>query len=116
MRAMADDRAESAVERYKRLRAERLAELLTASLLVRSTLDPDAQLQVTIENRGSAGRLTADVWRGETGLRASIAHPRATVSEHGSLLGEGILHTTRSRARREPYRSATELDAAGIDR
>jgi molecular chaperone Hsp33 len=169
---MADDRAESAVERYKRLRAERLAgptrflepaqalavdmlwrgltrdgelrvlvarttnlardvarrhactadaaallaELLTASLLVRSTLDPDGQLQVTIENHGSAGRLTVDVWRGESGLRASIARARVTLPEHGPLLGEGILQITRSRARREPYRSATELDAAGIDR
>ncbi len=168
---MADDGSESAIERYKRLRAERLAgpttwvdpapplaqdglwrgltregemrllvarasvtaraitarlacsddtariagELATAALLVRSTLNPEAQVQVSILNTGSAGRLLADVWAGEAGLRVSIARPEARASKDGPLLGGGLMQVSRSRAGREPYVSSTNFLESGIE-
>lgn len=91
-----------------------VAELLTAALLVRSTLNPEAQLQLSVSNQGSGGRLIADVWAGEAGMRASIAHPQARSERDGPLVGEGVLHVARSRSR-EPYRSSTALLPQGID-
>lgn len=168
---MAGDGSESAVERYKRLRAERLAgptawvepapprsqdglwrgltregemrllvartstavhaitgrlgcsdeaarivaELATSTLLVRSTLNPEAQVQVSIGNPGSAGRLLADVFAGEGGLRVSIEHPRATEAADGPLLREGLMQVARSRAGQEPYVSSTTFLAHGVE-
>ncbi|HZR81691.1 MAG TPA: Hsp33 family molecular chaperone HslO [Candidatus Binatia bacterium] len=90
------------------------AELVTAGLLVRSTLNPEAQLQISIANPGSAGRLLADVWAGEAGVRASIARPGSTAERDGPLLAEGVVNVVRTRGRREPYRSSTTFLASGI--
>lgn len=168
---MADDGKESAVDRYRRMRAERLAgpttwiepalpiasdalwrgltrggevrllvarttgavraassrlgcgdatarlvgELMTAALLVRSTLNPEAQLQVSIDNPGSAGRLLVDVWAAEAGMRASVARPGADPGRDGPLVAQGLMQVSRSRAGREPYVSSTLFLAAGIE-
>lgn len=168
---MANEPVESAVERYKRLRAERLAgppqwmdpapslgedtmwrgltrageirilvartrelvaesarrlgtsddatrilgELLTACHLVRSTLNPSAQLQMLLRNPGSAGRLVADVWAGERGARAAIANPKATAASDGILLDNGLLEVSRIARDGSPYRSSLLYEAAGIE-
>ncbi|MBU6282488.1 Hsp33 family molecular chaperone HslO [bacterium] len=165
------DGGESAVERYKRLRAERLsgptswvepappiaqdglwrgltregemrllvartstavraitarlgcsddvarvvAELATATLLVRSTLNPEAQVQLSIQNPGSAGRLLADVFPGEGGLRVSVATPGAVAAVDGPLLRDGLMQIARSRPGRDPYVSSTEFLGSGIE-
>lgn len=168
---MAGDAEESAVERYRRRRAERLAgpttwldpappldadgiwrgltrggevrllvarasataraaaarlgctdgtarlvgELLVACPLVRSTLNPEAQLQVSIRNPGSAGRLLADVWAGEAGARASIERPGADPAADGPLTAAGLMQVSRSRPGREPYVSSTVFLESGIE-
>jgi redox-regulated HSP33 family molecular chaperone len=94
--------------------ARLVAELLTAGLLVRSTLNPEAQLQISISNAGSAGRLLADFWPGDSGMRASIAHPQSISARDGALVGEGVMTVVRSRGIREPYRSATTLLPSGV--
>lgn len=164
---MSQDTPESSVERYRRLRAERLAgppafldpapplgedmlwrgltragemrilvarttgatraaterlgcsddvarlvgELMTSALLVRSTLHPAYQLQISIDNQGSAGRLLADVFAGEEGMRATVARPSALAERDGPLLAGGIVHVSRSRGQREPYRSSTLVES-----
>jgi molecular chaperone Hsp33 len=168
---MANETTESAVERYKRRRAERLAgppqwldpapslaedtlwrgltrggeirvlvartralvaesgrrlgtsddatrilgELLTACYLARSTLNPSAQLQMLLRNPGSAGRLVADVWAGDAGARAAIAHPEATAARDGILLDNGLLEVSRIARNGAPYRSSLQYEAAGIE-
>ena len=96
--------------------ARLVAELMTASLLVRSTLNPEAQLQISIANPGSAGRLLADVWPGERGMRASVANPTATARRDGPLVADGVMQAVRSRARGEPYLSSTLFLASGLEK
>jgi len=86
--------------------AEMLAELVLGGLLLRSTLDPDAQLQITIRNRGPAGRLYLDVWPSGRGLRASLENPDAVASFGAPLLEGGQIEIVRSRAGGTPYRSS----------
>jgi molecular chaperone Hsp33 len=167
---MADEPNESAVERYKRRRAERLAgppqyvepapppstdtmwrgltrdgeirllvarttrtaaeiarrlgasrdavrvlgELVTAGLLVRSTLNPYAQLQMLLRNPGSAGRLIVDVWSGEGGVRAAIARPGVVEADDGPAIRDGLLEVVRVARDGSPYRSSLEYAAGGI--
>lgn len=91
--------------------ARLVGELMTAALLVRSTLHPGYQLQISIENQGSAGRLLADVFAAEEGMRATVANRRAIAERDGALLAGGIVHVSRSRGQREPYRSSTLVES-----
>ncbi|MEY4951136.1 MAG: hypothetical protein RL698_3347 [Pseudomonadota bacterium] len=96
--------------------AARLAgELVTSALLVRSTLNPEAQLQISIQNPGSAGRLLADVWAGEGGVRASIARPDARAAQDGPLVEAGFMQIARSRPGRDSYVSSTLFLANGVE-
>lgn len=92
-----------------------LGELLTACHLVRSTLNPSAQLQMLLRNPGSAGRLVADVWAGERGARAAIANPKAIAANDGILLDNGLLEVSRIARDGSPYRSSLLYEAAGIE-
>ena len=92
-----------------------LGELLTAGYLARSTLNPSAQLQMLLRNPGSAGRLIADVWAGDTGARAAIANPQATAASDGILLDNGLLEVSRIARDGSPYRSSLLYEAAGIE-
>jgi molecular chaperone Hsp33 len=92
-----------------------VGELMTASLLVRSTLNPDAQLQMSISNPGSAGRLLVDVWPRDHGMRASVANPGSSSRADGPLLADGVMQIVRSRPRQEPYRSSTIFRASGLE-
>jgi molecular chaperone Hsp33 len=90
-----------------------LAELVLGGLLLRSTLDPDAQLQLTIRDRGRAGRLYLDVWPSGRGLRASVEHPNPPPAG-GGLLAGGQLEMVRSRAGGTPYRSSRAFERETI--
>jgi molecular chaperone Hsp33 len=94
--------------------AAMLAELVLGGLLLRSTLDPDAQLQITIRNRGRAGRLYLDVWPSGRGLRASLENPGATSATGAMLFGGGQLEMVRSRAAGTPYRSSRAFEGVTI--
>src|SRR5690606_38921118 len=80
----------------------------------RSTLDPDAQLQVTIRSRGPAGRLYLDVWSSGQGLRASVERPEAHAPEGAPLLEGGELDVVRSRRGAAPYRSTRIFGAESL--
>ena len=86
--------------------AELLAELVVGGLLLRSTLDPDSQLQVTVRSRGPAGRLYLDVWPSGRGLRASLERPAAHLPLGSPLLDGGQIEVARAREGIAPYRSA----------
>jgi redox-regulated HSP33 family molecular chaperone len=94
-----------------------LGELMVATLLVRSTLNPDDQLQVTLDHQGPVGRVTVDAWR-EGGMRAYVAHPQEEKEAFGFLIGAGTLQVSRSAAVGAPgtrnYSSTTTLDGNNV--
>ncbi len=85
-----------------------LAELVVGGLLVRSTLDPDAQIQLTVRNPGAAGSLYLDVWASARGFRASVQHPDARERPDAPLFVGGEFDLVRSRGG-APHRSAKVL-------
>src|SRR5690606_10074575 len=91
-----------------------LGELISAGLLVRSTLNPYAQFQMLLRNPGSAGRLVVDVWEGEEGLRAAIAHPGVVEERDGPLIHDGLLEVVRVTRDSAAYRSSLQYAAGGI--
>jgi molecular chaperone Hsp33 len=90
--------------------AAMLADLVLGGLLLRSTLDPDSQLQITIRNRGLSGRMYLDVWPSGRGLRASVESPEATSAAGAPLLAGGQLEMVRSRGVGTPYRSSRSFE------
>lgn len=86
-----------------------LAELTVGGLLVRSAMDPDAQMQLTVRNRGGAGSLYLDVWPSGRGFRASVQHPRAHARPALPVFHGGEFDLVRSRAGGRPHRSAKLL-------
>lgn len=88
-----------------------LAELAVGGLLVRSAMDPDAQVQLTIRNPGAAGSLYLDVWPSGRGFRASVQHPDARPDAGAPLFAGGEFDLLRSRRGGAPHRSARLLGA-----
>jgi len=86
-----------------------LAELTLGGLLVRSAMDPDAQMQLTIRNPGTAGALYLDVWPSGRGFRVSVQHPEAVEAPAAALFAGGEFDLVRSRAGGTPHRSAKLL-------
>lgn len=86
-----------------------LAELAVGGMLVRSAMDPDAQMQLTIRNPGGAGALYLDVWPSGRGFRASVQHPEAVEAPGAPLFTGGEFDLVRSRAGGTPHRSAKLL-------
>lgn len=83
-----------------------LSELVLGGLLLRSTLDPDAQLQITVRSQGPVGRLFLDVWPSGRGLRASLERPEASSPDGRPRLDGGQIDVVRSREGLAPYRSS----------
>lgn len=95
--------------------AQLLGELMVATLLVRSTLNPEERMQIAFKNDGAAGQLLVDAWE-SGGIRAFARHPQVTLKDHGLLLGNGLVEVTRSReSAKRGHRSAVSLDGHGID-
>ncbi|MEW6270929.1 MAG: Hsp33 family molecular chaperone HslO [Thermodesulfobacteriota bacterium] len=110
---------QTVTEAARRLEASRdatriVAELVTAGMLVRSTLNPYVQLQMLLRNPGSAGRLIVDVWSGEGGVRAAIARPGVVEERDGPAISDGLLEVVRVARDGSPYRSALQYAAGGI--
>lgn len=91
-----------------------LGELMVATLLVRSTLNPEERMQVFLNHRGPTGQIVVDAWD-TGGIRAFVANPQASRKEHGFLIGEGTLQVTRSRGNSErSHRSTMALQGEGV--
>lgn len=89
--------------------ARLLGQLTVGGLLVRSVLDPQAQMQLTIRNTGAAGRMYLDVWGSGAGYRATLENPDATERPDLPLFAEGEFDLMRSRASGTPHRSVRLL-------
>lgn len=92
--------------------AKTLGELTVGTLLVRSTLNPDEQLQVMLEHQGPIGRVTIDAWR-EGGVRAYVAHPQEETAAFGFLIGAGVLQVSRGSGA-QTHTSTTSLDGDNV--
>jgi len=88
-----------------------VGEALLALQLLRSTVNPDAQMQLLLQHDGPMGRLVVDAWP-NGGMRAHVAHPQATGPK---LIGEGIATIVRYSSQRGSYRSDLELAGDGIE-
>lgn len=86
--------------------AKWLGELMVSTILVRSTLNPEARMQVYIRHDGSAGQLVVDAW--ETGgVRAYAKVPDA----QSPLIGAGIMEVQRHQpGRNRAWQSAVQLE------
>jgi molecular chaperone Hsp33 len=111
---------ETAREAARRLQttgdvAQLLAELMAATLLVRSTLNPEERMQVYINHRGPVGQLLVDAWE-NGGVRGFVQHPRSDGTEYGFLIGQGTMEVSRTHSRRQKaYRSAVPLQGTTME-
>jgi molecular chaperone Hsp33 len=94
--------------------AKLLGELIVATALLRSTLNPDERIQVLVSHKGPVGQIVVDAWE-QGGVRAYVQRPQMRAADYGFLLGEGQLQVSRSRElARRPYRSTIALEGGGI--
>ncbi len=90
-----------------------VGEALTALQLLRSTVNPDAQMQLLLQHDGPLGQLVVDAWP-DGGMRAHVANPKAS-ADGGGLVGEGIATIVRYSRARGSYRSDLQLAGDGIE-
>lgn len=93
--------------------ARLLGEAIVATQLVRSTLNPDAQMQMHLEHDGPVGQLVVDAWP-LGGMRAMVAQPEVRGSAQ-ALLGGGTASMVRHSQRAGTYRSTVDLGEDGIE-
>jgi molecular chaperone Hsp33 len=92
-----------------------VAELATGALLLRSTLNPDEQLQLYVAGDGTAGRVVAEAWDAG-GVRVYVQRPSAVEETPGALLGAGTLEVARKGGRlAKSYHSAVALAGGRVD-
>ena len=92
-----------------------LGELILAGLLVRSTLNPEARLQLYLRHDGPVGTVVVDVWDGG-GVRAYAKVPTATRELGGELIGSGLMEVARTQAATaKSWRSTVALHGGAVD-
>jgi molecular chaperone Hsp33 len=93
------------------------ARLLTGTAIVRSTVNPNERVQITVSHDGPAGRLLVDSWP-EGRLRGYAAVPDAEAGEAGVLgrSGRFMVHRARMTPGGEPYQSITPVLEGDIDK
>ncbi len=92
-----------------------VGELVVASLLVRSTLNPDARMQVYIRHDGPTGKMVVDAWEGG-GVRVYVKTPEATSALDGALFGPGLMEVARTHAATgKSWRSTVQLQGDRIE-
>lgn len=95
--------------------AKLLAELMAATLLVRSTLNPEERMQVYLNHRGPVGQLVVDAWE-NGGIRGFVQRPKADGTDFGFLIGQGTMEVSRTHSRRQKaYRSAVPLQGTTME-
>ena len=111
---------EAAKEAASRLNASEevaklIGELVVSSLLVRSTLNPDARMQVYIRHDGPTGKMVVDAWEGG-GVRVYVKTPEATTSLDGALFGPGLMEVARTHAATgKSWRSTVQLQGDRVE-
>jgi molecular chaperone Hsp33 len=95
--------------------AKLLAEWTTATLLVRSTLNPEERMQVFLNHQGPVGQVVVDAWE-NGGVRCFVQRPQEEEALFGFLIGEGNMQVSRSNEQRaKAYRSTVELRGDGTE-
>lgn len=95
--------------------AKLIGELIVSSLLVRSTLNPDARMQVYIRHDGPTGKMVVDTWEGG-GVRVFVKTPEATSQLDGALFGPGLMEVSRTHAATgKSWRSTVQLQGDRIE-
>ena len=90
-----------------------LAEAAVALQLLRSTVNPDAQMQLVVQHDGALGRVVVDAWP-DGGMRGHVANPSATGSAL-ELVGAGTATFVRYSPQSGSYRSTLQLAGDGIE-
>ncbi len=86
--------------------AKLLGELTMATLLVRSTLNPEERMQVYLNHRGPVGQIVVDAWE-NGGVRCFVQRPKEDGADFGFLIGQGTMQVSRTHARREKAHQST---------
>ncbi len=95
--------------------AKLIGELIVSSLLVRSTLNPDARMQVYIRHDGPTGKMVVDTWEGG-GVRVFVKTPEATRELDGALFGPGVMEVSRTHAATgKSWRSTVQLQGDRVE-
>jgi molecular chaperone Hsp33 len=95
--------------------AKLIGELVVSSLLVRSTLNPDARMQVYIRHDGPTGKMVVDTWEGG-GVRVYVKSPEATSELDGALFGPGLMEVSRTHAATgKSWKSTVQLQGDRVE-
>ena len=93
--------------------AVQLTEALIAVQLLRSTVNPDTQMQLLLQHDGSLGQMVVDAWP-DGGMRGYVANPSATGPVE-ALIGAGTATVVRYSQQAGSYRSNMRLEGEGIE-
>ncbi len=91
-----------------------LGQLITGTLLLRSTLNPEDRLQLNLNHQGPVGAISIDAWQAG-GVRAYVSHPQEELRAFGFLVGEGTLQVSRTSGDGRSYNSQVALDGTTVD-
>lgn len=95
--------------------AKLAAQLMVAALLVRSTLNPEARLQMYLRHDGPVGQIVVDAWE-SGGVRTYIKDPTVALADGTPLIGAGLLEVARHQAsNRRSWRSAVQLQGENVE-
>ncbi len=90
-----------------------VGEAVVALQLLRSTVNPDAQMQLLLKHDGPLGQMVVDAWP-DGGMRAHVPQPRVTGSE-AEIIGEGIATIVRYSSSQGAYQSNLQLAGDGME-
>ena len=93
--------------------AVQLTEALVAVQLLRSTVNPDAQMQLLLQHDGTLGQMVVDAWP-DGGMRGYVANAQAT-GPVNELIGSGTATVVRYSHKAGSYRSNLGLAGDGIE-
>ncbi len=89
-------------------------EFIVATMLIRSTLNPEERMQVQLNHNGPLGQLIVDAWD-DGGVRCYIRSPQVELTDHPYLIGDGTLQVARSSPRRRTGHQSTVTLQADVE-
>lgn len=91
-----------------------MGEALVAARLVRSTVNPEAQLQWVLKTDGAAGQVVVDVWA-EGGMRGLVAERSLPSAVADRAIGAGLLLVARRNQRGRFYQSQLAVHGGTVE-